>query len=243
MNAVSYPSTQVFLTARWTNLFLSTYSVPPELLKPLLPPGVEIDTRDGMAFVSLVAFDFLDTRVFGVRWPGYVNFPEVNLRFYVRHGGHRGVVFIRELVPKRLIAWSARYLYNEPYRATPMTSQIRDEPDQITVVHRIIWGGKEHSIQATGSKPAIIPPADSVEHFFKEHEWGYGVTRRGVPMVYRVEHPVWQVYPVASWRIDLDWVAIYGEQWRFLTEQQPYSTVLAAGSAVAVYRGISLPKV
>src|SRR5882672_8618368 len=87
-----------FLTARWTNLFLATYAVPQELLRPRLPPGLDLDLRDGQAFVSLVAFDFLDTRVLGVPWPGYRNFPELNLRFYVRHGERRGVVFVREYV-------------------------------------------------------------------------------------------------------------------------------------------------
>src|SRR5262245_23022935 len=87
---------RAFLTARWSNLFLATDAVPPALLRPRLAPGLDLDTRDGQAFVSLVAFDFLDTRVLGVPWPGYRNFPELNLRFYVRHGGERGVMFIRE---------------------------------------------------------------------------------------------------------------------------------------------------
>src|SRR3954464_3011883 len=106
-----------FLTARWSNLCLLTYAAPPALLEPRLPPGLALDLRDGQAFVSLVAFDFLDTRVLGVRWPGYRNFPEINLRFYVRHGADRGVVFIREFVPARLVAFLAKTLYGEPYVA------------------------------------------------------------------------------------------------------------------------------
>src|SRR6516165_5771072 len=96
-----------FLTARWTNLFLATYPVSPQLLLPRLPRGLALDTRDGNAFVSVVAFEFLDTRVLGVPWPGYRNFTELNLRFYVRHGGDRGVVFVREFVPHHLVAWLA----------------------------------------------------------------------------------------------------------------------------------------
>src|SRR2546429_431786 len=93
------PPSRPFLTGRWTNLFLASFAVPDELLLRRLPPGLELDRYHGRAFVSLVAFDFLDTRVFAIPWPGYRNFPEVNLRFYVRHGEQRGVVFIRELVP------------------------------------------------------------------------------------------------------------------------------------------------
>ena len=88
-----------FLTARWTNLCLLNYAVPPSALEPHLPRGLSLDTHEGEAFISLVAFDFLDTRVLGIPWPGYRNFPEINLRFYARQGDRRGVVFIREWVP------------------------------------------------------------------------------------------------------------------------------------------------
>lgn len=90
-----------FLTARWSNLCLLTYAVPPELLEPRLPRRLSLDMREGRAFVSLVAFDFLETRVLEVPWPGYRVFPEINLRFYARDGEERGVVFIREFVPRR----------------------------------------------------------------------------------------------------------------------------------------------
>ena len=122
-----------FLIARWERVALLSYVVPPEVLTPHLPPGLTLDTRDGHAFASLVAFDFLDTRVLGVPWPGFRDFPEVNVRFYVRHGAERGVVFVRELVPQRLVAWVARTVYNEPYVATPMQN-IRDEtPERLTL--------------------------------------------------------------------------------------------------------------
>ena len=66
-----------FLSARWSNLILITYAVPPELLRPYLPDGIALDTRDGQSFASLVAFDFLDTRVLGVPWPGFRTFAEM----------------------------------------------------------------------------------------------------------------------------------------------------------------------
>src|SRR5262249_15991609 len=109
-----------FLTATWSNLFLATYVAPTELLEPRLPPGTTLDALQGNGFVSVVAFEFLDTRVGGVAWPGYRNFAELNLRFYVRRGDERGVVFVREFVPQRVVAWLARRLYNEPYLAAPL---------------------------------------------------------------------------------------------------------------------------
>jgi uncharacterized protein YqjF (DUF2071 family) len=225
-----------FLTARWSNLFLATYAMPESLLLPLLPPGLELDGRDGECFASLVAFDFLDTRVLGVPWPGFRHFPEVNLRFYVRWKDQRGVVFVREFVPPRLVAFLARTLYNEPYLATPMTSVVKEEPNEIRVEHRISFGGRTHTLSATGSRPGIMPLTNTVEHFFKEHEWGFGVVG-GRLKRYRVEHPVWEVYPVRDFHIDIDWATLYGADWAVMQGATPMSTILAAGSPVAVHTG------
>ncbi|MGH7174133.1 MAG: YqjF family protein [Gemmataceae bacterium] len=224
-----------FLTAEWRNLFLATYAVPPSLLQPRLPAGLELDTRDGNAFVSLVAFQFLNTRVLGVPWPGYRNFPELNLRFYVRHGGDRGVIFVREIVSERLVAWLARTIYNEPYRVAPLTSHCQEDDAGRTMEYRLMWGKCEQMLRVSGRKPAYLPAQDSDEHFFKEHHWGYGRTRRGHALRYEVAHPPWEVLPVPSYHIDMDWGSVYGREWEFLSKATPMSTVFALGSAIAVY--------
>ncbi len=229
-----------FLSARWSNLFLATYAVPEEMLFPRVPPGLELDRRDGHGFVSLVAFDFLETKVLGIPWPGFREFPELNLRFYVRHGDQRGVMFIREFVPKSFVALMARMLYNEPYASATMSSTIHEDERELTAVHRLDWAGRTHTITATGTKPAVRPSRESAEHFFKEHEWGFGTTRKGKTTRYRVEHPTWDVYPLRSYEIDLDWAAVYGPEWKFLQDAQPYSVMLAAGSKVAVHSGKKL---
>ena len=229
-----------FLTAHWSSVLLVTYTAPRDLLTPLLPTGLELDQRDSQCFVSLVAFDFLDTKVLGVPWPGLRDFPELNLRFYVRQGEHRGVVFVREYVPRRLVAWMARAFYNEPYRAAPMSSRVIDEADRLAFELRIACGGREHLLRAVGEKPVTRPAPDTVEHFFKEHEWGYNRSRRGLTMRYRVEHPVWDVYRMLDFGVDVDWGLLYGPQWKIMQCASTYSVVLAVGSRVAVYSGQKL---
>ncbi len=224
-----------FLTARWSNLFLATYAVPPNLLRPRLPPGLELDTREGQAFVSLVAFNFLQTRVLGIPWPGYRNFPEVNLRFYVRHGNQRGVTFIREFVPGRLVAWLARLLYNEPYAAVPMRSQAREGPEQLWVTYEFFAAQRWNSVTATGDKPTFQPKEDTPDHFFKEHHWGFGISRSGRLLRYEVTHPIWDVCPIRTFHIDVDWAGVYGPEWEFLNNAAPAYATLAIGSPIAVY--------
>lgn len=230
-----------FLTCEWRNLFLVTYAVPPSLLKPYVPPGLELDLRNGDAFVSLVAFDFLRIapqfplvrRIVPATALG--NFPELNLRFYVRHGDERGVVFVREIVPQRLAAWVARTIYNEPYRVAVLTSHCQEDEASRTMEYRLTWEGSEQTLRVTGSKPTYLPQPQSDEHFFKEHRWGFGRTRRGQTLRYEVEHPPWEVFPVQSYHVALDWASVYGPQWQLLSKATPMSTVFAVGSAVAVY--------
>ena len=224
-----------FLTARWTNLCLLNYAVPPSALEPHLPRGLSLDTHEGETFISLVAFDFLDTRVLGIPWPGYRNFPEINLRFYARQGDRRGVVFIREWVPQPLVAWLARTLYNEPYLATPMRSSTTETDASITVEHHLLYGGRANTVRVTANKPAVMVSEDSVEHFFKEHQWGFGMSRQGEPTLYEVRHPHWRTFPVEAAELDWDWELIYGPKWAFLQEQAPHSTVLAVGSDISVH--------
>jgi uncharacterized protein YqjF (DUF2071 family) len=229
------PARRPFLTARWCNLILANYPVPEDLLRPRLPPGLDLDTRDGRSWASLVAFQFLDTRVLGIGWPGYRHFPEWNLRFYVRQGDRRGVCFVREFVPRRLVAALARVIYNEPYRSARMTMDVRDAADVVTAAYTVSWGGRTHTLRAVGARPAVRPGPDSADHFFKEHAWGFGTGRRGALLRYEVSHPEWDVYPVRDFAADVDWGTLYGPEWAVMNGTEPASVVLAAGSAVSVY--------
>lgn len=227
-----------FLTARWRNLLNRTYTVPVGLVDPHCPDGLELElSDDGRAFVSLVAFEFVDTRLRGIPVPGHRAFPEVNLRFYVRHGDNRGVVFLREFVPRRAVAWLARALYAEPYERVPMTSNHAVERGTLSFSLRFDAGGRSHEIDVTAdSRSTNVPSEDSTAHFFKEHTWGFGTDRRGRTRRYRVDHPRWAVYEIDALTLDVDFGAIYGEEWAILDDADPVETLFAAGSDVAVSR-------
>lgn len=97
-----------FLTATWSNLIVVNYKVDSKTLIPYLPAGVELDLFEANAFLSLVAFRFSKNKLFGViPIPAAYTFEEINLRFYVKRRVNseirRGVVFIKEIVPSRLI--------------------------------------------------------------------------------------------------------------------------------------------
>lgn len=227
---------RVFLRAEWRDLILANYAVDPSLLESRLPPGLEPDVFEGHAVCSLVGFRFLETRVLGVKWPGFVNFPEINLRFYVRESesGRRGVVFVRELVTSRFVASVARGLYNEPYSKARISDRIAENDGERRVEYRFKIGEASGGMSVVADAQAVVPPKTSPEHWFKEHQWGYGTTRRGRLLRYEVEHPVWACHRVRDWSIEVDWWRIYGEAWSAMNEARPLSVMLAQGSAISV---------
>lgn len=227
---------KLFLRARWQDLILITYDVDPKLLLEHIPAGLEPDTINGRAFVSLVAFDFLDTKIKGIKVPFHVNFPEINLRIYVKNNEKRGVVFVREFVPRTIIPLIANSLYNENYKAITMSSEVQKN-GAIFLNHKIKLLGKFYEINAEAENKPFLPDADSTEHFFKEHEWGFGTSKDGHPLIYRVEHPFWNIYPLVKFQHNFDFEAVYGKKWGVLNSQSPYNVTFAEGSVVKVFEG------
>lgn len=225
-----------FLRAHWSHLCVISYDVPEELLTPYLPRGLTLDMREGKCFASLVAFDFENARVKGIAWPGFREFPEVNLRFYARRGSERGVVFVREYVPSRVVSWVARRVYNEPYERAAMTSRIHHTMDGLEVKHTLEREGKKSRIIVSATKePPLLPESDGWESFFIDQEWGFGKGRLGETVRYRVVHPRWLVYKVEWAEVHVDWARLYGGAWACLKGRKPCSTILAEGSEVAVF--------
>ena len=215
------------------------YEVPPALIESLVPAGVEIDRWRNRLFVSVVGFLFHETRVLGLAIPRHRTFQEVNLRFYVRrHVGdevRRGVVFVRELVPRSAIAVVARLMYNEPYRAVPMRHRFDSAGDQTTREYAWRTGRDWTRLIARTTGPARPLEPDSEAEFITEHYWGYTRQRDGGTVEYRVDHPRWNVWDATDAHLDGDLTATYGEAFAQALSRAPHSAFVADGSPVTVF--------
>lgn len=232
-----------FLSAEWRNLVMVNYEIDPATLAPLLPRGCVLDSRAGRVFVSVVGFQFFRTRVRGVPILFHQNFEEVNLRFYVRREAagtwRRGVVFVRELVPRRAIAWVARWVYGENYVALPMRHEVdafRGEGRTTASYEwrrRGVWEGLRASFFGT---PALAPE-ESDEAFITEHYWGYAGGPSRVTLEYQVEHPRWRVWQAETASLECDVASLYGPEYVEALSGRPGSAFVAEGSPVLVRRG------
>jgi uncharacterized protein len=226
-----------FLTAEWRHLVMLNYEVDPALFASRVPAGTELDAHEGKTYASIVGFLFLDTRVLGMPVPFHRDFEELNLRFYVRHRGpegwRRGVVFVKELVPRRAIAWVARTVYNENYVAVPMRHAIT--PASVTYEWRQAarWERLAASIEGEPS----LPDTGSLDEFITEHYWGYASQRDGGTVEYRVEHPQWRLWRARAPILDADLERLYGREFVQALAGPPVSAVVAEGSPVVVRQG------
>jgi uncharacterized protein YqjF (DUF2071 family) len=240
------PEARPFLTASWRYLAMLNYEVPPVILRPLVPAGTELDSWNGVSLASMVGFRFLDTRVATVPIPGYRDFDEINLRFYVRRRARdrtwrRAVVFVREFVPKRAIAFVARHLYNEPYTAVPMTHDLDipapSEGRPVRAAYAWRMGGRWHSLSVWSEGLPGLPEPGSEAAYITEHYWGYTVQRDGGAKEYRVDHVPWRVWAGQGSAFDCDVRSVYGDGFAESLTSRPRSAFLAEGSEVTVYRG------
>lgn len=227
-----------FLKAEWKNLALFNYEVDAKILEKYVPVGTEIDFWNNKCYVSLVSFMFKNTKVLGIKVPFHVDFEEVNLRFYVKRFENgewkRGVVFIKEIVPKRAITFIANTLYQEHYETQKMRHEIFEDDKTKTFIYQ--WRNKEkwNTIQLETKKDLKKIEIDSEAEFITEHYFGYTKIDDVTTFEYEVKHPRWEQLEVLNHTVDIDFRETYGHDFEFLKTSNPTSVFLAKGSKVRV---------
>jgi uncharacterized protein YqjF (DUF2071 family) len=244
-------ASRAFLSAEWRYLLMLNYEIDPQVLLPLVPAGVELETWQGKTLVSMVGFLFLKTKVLGLPIPMHRNFEEVNLRFYVRRKvgeeWRRGVVFVKEIVPKPWIARIARWIYGENYIALSMDHIVEiSPPDSRPELVEFSWRQRKHWWHprrrlhrlgglAVGDLKAI--ESGSEAEFITEHYWGYTRLDDHRTGEYEVMHPRWRVWAIEQPYLLCDVKSLYGPQFDEALCRRPHSAFLAEGSPITVRIG------
>nr|WP_192500748.1 DUF2071 domain-containing protein [Flavobacterium sp. PL002] len=227
-----------FLKANWTNLALINYEVDAKLLEHYIPKGTEIELYNGKCYVSLVGFMFENVKILGFKIPFHVNFEEVNLRFYVKRfedgKWKRGVVFIKEIVPKPALTFVANTVYKEHYQTLPMKHSVTQNNESNNYEYQWKTNGKWNSMLIETEKKALDIAIDSEAEFITEHYFGYTKITDNKTFEYEVKHPRWKQLKVKKHKIDVDFNATYGNEFDFLKNSIPTSVLFAKGSEISV---------
>lgn len=179
---------------------------------------------------------FLNTKLLGFSVPFHRNFEEVNLRFYVKKKEgdlwKRGVVFIKEIVPKPALSLIANSVYKENYTTRPMKNRIDRKEEGLLIKYS--WKDKTwHSISITAENIPLPMKPDTEFEFITEHYFGF-TKREDKTSEYEVCHPKWEYYEVKSHDLRVDFETLYGKDFECLNHQQPVSVMLAEGSEIQV---------
>ena len=226
-----------FLKAEWNNLALINYEIDADILKDYLPIGTEIDYWNGKCYISLVCFMFENVKILGLKIPFHTRFEEVNLRFYVKRFENnewkRGVVFIKEIVPKPALTLVANTIYKEHYETLPMFHSVNFERDQKLFTYGWKKQNYKNSFTLITEKELSDIETQSEAEFITEHYFGYTKTNKGT-YEYEVKHQRWQQYKVKNYFINVDFKGTYGNSFEFLQNQRLISVILAKGSEIRV---------
>lgn len=226
---------------------MANYQTDPRILEKFLPAHTELDQFNGIHYVSLVGFLFMNTKVRGIGFPFHRTFQEVNLRFYVRYKENdkwkRGVVFVKEIVPRRIISFIANTLYGEKYVCLPMRHNwLTLDNNKLSIEYYWKVNNQWDFIKAIADQHAKIYDEGTEENFITEHYWGYTNLPKKTTGEYRVTHPQWRIHSVHSYEISCSTEALYGNEFVETLQQPPRSVFLAEGSAITVMKGSVISK-
>jgi len=227
-----------FLKAEWRKLAIANYIIDKEKLIDYIPAGTELDLWNGKCYISLVGFMFKNTKLLGFKIPFHTDFEEINLRFYVKRFDNgewkRGVVFIKEIVPRKALTFVANTIYNENYETMPMKHTWSEKIDKRLVEYKWKKSGVEYSFKIQASIKDYEIQQNSEIEFITEHYWGYAKVNKEKSNEYEVTHPKWKVYKVKDYEINVDFGAVYNKNFEFLNSLKPDSVMLAEGSEITV---------
>lgn len=184
------------MTQTWHDLLFAHWPIAAGELRPLVPPAFELDTFGGRAWIGVVPFSMTNVALRALpAMPWISEFPELNVRTYVRMGTRPGVYFFSLDAGSWLAVKAARLVLNLPYRSAAMTVTAR--PPGVAYQSRRKDSKHTATFAAeywpTGA--SFHPTAGSLEYFLTERYCLYHVGRRGRPYRLEIHHPPWPLQP------------------------------------------------
>lgn len=181
------------LTMVWEELLFAHWPVRPKMLADLIPAGLDLETFDGDAWLGVVPFRMADVRPrFLPPFPTTANFPELNVRTYVRHGERPGVWFFSLDAASRLSVRGARFAFHLPYFDARMTCA-RDGEAVRYASERTHRGALPAEFRAryAPTGPLEFTRPGTLEHWLTERYCLYAADRRGRLFRADVHHAPW----------------------------------------------------
>jgi hypothetical protein len=191
------PQSPWLMTQTWHDLLFAHWPVRPSALRGKVPEIFELDLFQGEAWVGMLPFHMTNVAPRGVpALPWVSEFPELNVRTYVRVGDRPGIYFFSLDAGSRVAVETARAFLNLPYHAATMSVapaahgiEYRSSRDSDAAEFHGIYG-------PTGS--VFVAEEGSLEYFLTERYCFYNLDHRGVPYRLQIHHPPWRLQTAAA---------------------------------------------
>lgn len=191
------PARPWVMAQTWNRLLFAHWPVARETLRPLLPPGLDLQTFGGHAWLGITPFVLTGLRLrAGPAIPGLSNFPEINVRTYVTAGGKPGVYFFSLDADSALAVSAARVLYSLPYfRAR---ADVGVDAGVVTYTSVRTDGTAQFSALYRPTGEATRASAGSLTAWLTERYCLYAVDGRGILYRTEIHHPPWRLRPASA---------------------------------------------
>jgi uncharacterized protein YqjF (DUF2071 family) len=181
----------------WKDLLFAHWPVSVDVLRPLVPKGLEIQQFDGTSWVGVVPF-----RMTGVMrrpfpdLPGVSAFPELNVRLYVERDDKPGVWFLSLDAGNALAVWGAKRWFHLPYYFADMSMTPKGEGFDFSSKRRTAFADTASKFAAFSSSYRPVSPVfeakpGTLEHFLTERYCMYAMSRDGTMYRGDVHHAPW----------------------------------------------------
>ena len=186
----------------WSELLFAHWPVPAATIAPLLPPGLELETWDGSAWLGIVPFRMEGVRLRGLPpIPGTSSFPELNVRTYVAAGGKPGVWFFSLDATSLPAVLAARAAFCLPYYTARMRCDAHGDTISYASRRRNLRQAAMRAEFAARYRPlgsAFTPRPGTLEYFITERYCLYAAAAGGRLLRADITHAPWRLRPAEA---------------------------------------------
>ena len=230
------PAQPIVMYQRWEELLFLHWAVEPSEVAKRLPPGLQVDTYDGKAWIGVVPFTMRGVRPrFLAAVPGLSDFPELNLRTYVVDAqGRPGVWFFSLDTPKRLPNWIARTFFHLNYRLARMRVDASDSGCNYRAELRTEkgWDESQHYTWQREGQPFSAEPG-GLDFFLVERYrlFAYDAERKRL-LTGKVHH---EPYPIQTAGLERFSERLFKTNGLLSPVGEPISVLASAGVDVRIF--------
>jgi uncharacterized protein YqjF (DUF2071 family) len=241
----SVAKTKPLMKARYSDLVAINFQVDAKILRPLVPPGLELDFYNGETYVSLIAMMLKNVKIWGLPFPLVPSSPELSLRFYVQRKigdeVEKGACLIKDYISGSTAAWFLESQFKTEFAKMKIKCQSSGFGENVIPEVEYQWKVNENwnklRVRARSRIKSGPNPMDTKVGFILEHNNYFG-TFEGKTVAYRVERPKWEIWDAAQANFTCDVSQLFGKKFVKPLAKRPASVFVTGGSAVTVYKPV-----